>query len=91
MLQEFEDYKQQMKYSNVGNISYNIQSQNIASSYDKNSKTQLHILKAHNNNLEERIRVLNNEIVNKERELKLKLEHQEKANFFLFFDHSVTN
>ncbi|XP_068971407.1 GRIP and coiled-coil domain-containing protein 1-like isoform X1 [Bombus flavifrons] len=91
LLQEFEDYKQQMKYSNVGNISYNIQSQNIASSYDKNSKTQLHILKAHNNNLEERIRVLNNEIVNKERELKLKLEHQEKANFFLFFDHSVTN
>lgn len=79
LLQEFEDYKQQMKYSNVGNISYNIQSQNIASSYDKNSKTQLHILKAHNNNLEERIRVLNNEIVNKERELKLKLEHQEKS------------
>ncbi|XP_076475399.1 GRIP and coiled-coil domain containing 88 kDa isoform X2 [Bombus vancouverensis nearcticus] len=78
LLQEFEDCKQQMKYSNVGNISYNIQSQNIASSYDKNSKTQLHILKAHNNNLEERIRVLNNEIVNKERELKLKLEHQEK-------------
>lgn len=79
LLQEFEDYKQQMKYSNVGNISYNIQSQNIASSYDKNSKTQLHMLKAHNNNLEERIRVLNNEIVNKERELKLKLEHQEKS------------
>ncbi|XP_043604306.1 GRIP and coiled-coil domain-containing protein 1-like isoform X3 [Bombus pyrosoma] len=79
LLQEFEDYKQQMKYSNVGNISYNIQSQNIASSYDKNSKTQLHILKAHNNNLEERIRVLSNEIVNKERELKLKLEHQEKS------------
>lgn len=79
LLQEFEDYKQQMKYNNVGNISYNIQSQNIASSYDKNSKTQLHILKAHNNNLEERIRVLNNEIVNKERELKLKLEHQEKS------------
>ncbi|XP_043506460.1 GRIP and coiled-coil domain-containing protein 1 [Frieseomelitta varia] len=80
LLQEFEDYKQQMKYSNIGNISYNIQSQNIASSlHDKNHKAQLHLLKAHNNNLEERIRVLNNEIVTKERELQLKLDSQEKS------------
>ena len=45
----------------------------------KNNKTQLHLLKAHSNNLEERIRVLNNEIINKERELQLKLEHQQKS------------
>ncbi|CAL7948401.1 unnamed protein product [Xylocopa violacea] len=78
LLQEFEDYKQQMKCSNVANMSYNIQSQNMTS-HDKNNKTQLHFLKAHNSNLEERIRVLNNEIINKERELQLKLEHQEKS------------
>lgn len=74
-----------MKYANVANISYNMQSQNITSSHDKNNKTQLHFLKTYNNNLEERIRVLNNEIINKERELQLKLEHQEKV-IFLFFD-----
>ncbi|XP_061927818.1 GRIP and coiled-coil domain-containing protein 1 isoform X2 [Apis cerana] len=79
LLQELEDYKQQMKYTNVANISYNMQSQNITSSHDKNNKTQLHFLKTYNNNLEERIRVLNNEIINKERELQLKLEHQEKS------------
>lgn len=85
LLQELEDYKQQMKYASVANISYNMQNQNITSSHDKNNKTQLHFLKAYNNNLEERIRVLNNEIINKERELQLKLEHQEKV-IFLFFD-----
>ncbi|KOC67363.1 GRIP and coiled-coil domain-containing protein 1 [Habropoda laboriosa] len=79
LLQEFEDYKQQVKYSTVADMSYNIQNQNFASSHDKNSKTQLHFLKAHNNNLEERIRVLNNEIANKERELQLKIEYQEKS------------
>lgn len=82
LLQELEDYKQQMKYASVANISYNMQNQNITSSHDKNNKTQLHFLKAYNNNLEERIRVLNNEIINKERELQLKLEHQEKVIFF---------
>lgn len=85
LLQELEDYKQQMKYASVANISYNMQNQNITSSHDKNNKTQLHFLKAYNNNLEERVRVLNNEIINKERELQLKLEHQEKV-IFLFFD-----
>lgn len=78
LLQEYEDYKQQIKCSNT-NMSYNIQSQNVASSNEINNKTQLHFLKAHNNNLEERIRVLNNEVVNKEREFQLKLEHQEKS------------
>ena len=86
LLQEFEDYKQQVKYSNVG---YNIQNQNIVSSL--HDKAQLHLLKAHNNNLEERIRVLNNEIVTKERELQLKLDHQGKANFFFLFNQSLIN
>ncbi|XP_026669557.1 uncharacterized protein LOC108625194 isoform X1 [Ceratina calcarata] len=76
--QEYEDYKQQIKYSHT-NMSHNMQSQNVASSNEINNKTQLHFLKAHNNNLEERIRVLNNEVVNKEREMQLKLEHQEKS------------
>lgn len=89
LLQELEDYKQQMKYANVANISYNMQSQNITSSHDKNNKTQLHFLKTYNNNLEERIRVLNNEIINKERELQLKLEHQEKVIFLFFGDKFV--
>ncbi|CAK9826363.1 GRIP and coiled-coil domain-containing protein 1 [Anthophora retusa] len=79
LLQEFENYKQQMKYSTVADMSYDIQSQNFASSHDKNSKTQLHFLKAHNNNMEERIRTLNNELANKERELQLKMEYQEKS------------
>ncbi|KAF3428778.1 hypothetical protein E2986_04485 [Frieseomelitta varia] len=83
LLQEFEDYKQQMKYSNIGNISYNIQSQNIASSlHDKNHKAQLHLLKAHNNNLEERIRVLNNEISSQEEREKLKHLLLQKDNEF---------
>ncbi|CAD1468168.1 unnamed protein product, partial [Heterotrigona itama] len=83
LLQEFEDYKQQMKYSNVGNISYNIQNQNIASSlHDKNHKAQLHLLKAHNNNLEERIRVLNNEISSQEEREKLKHLLLQKENEF---------
>ncbi|XP_012147635.1 D-aminoacyl-tRNA deacylase isoform X2 [Megachile rotundata] len=79
LLQEYEEYKQQWKYTTNANRSYNIQSQNISLSHDKNNKTQLHLLKAHSNNLEERIRVLNNEIMNKERELQVKLEHQQKS------------
>ncbi|XP_076176261.1 GRIP and coiled-coil domain containing 88 kDa isoform X2 [Ptiloglossa arizonensis] len=79
LLQEFEDYKQQMIYKyNNANISQNIQSQNMTT-HDKNNKTQLHLLKAHNNNLEERIRILSNEIINKETELRIKLEHQKKS------------
>lgn len=87
LLQEFEDYKQQWKYTNT-NRSYNIQNQSIALSHDKNNKTQLHLLKTHSNNLEERIRVLNNEIMNKERELQLKLEHQQKV---FKFSHHFSN
>ncbi|XP_076636102.1 GRIP and coiled-coil domain containing 88 kDa isoform X2 [Colletes latitarsis] len=79
LLQEFEEYKQQMIYKyNNANMAHNIQSQNMTA-HDKNNKTQLHLLKAHNNNLEERIRILSNEIVNKETELRLSLEHQKKS------------
>lgn len=85
LLQEFEDYKQQMIYKyNNANISQNIQSQNMTT-HDKNNKTQLHLLKAHNNNLEERIRILSNEIINKETELRIKLEHQKKASSISLF------
>lgn len=81
--QEFEDCKQQMKYSNVANMSYNIQSKNVTPSNDKNIKTQIHLLRDQNNNLEERIRVLSNEIMNKKMEMQVKVEHQEKASFSL--------
>ncbi|XP_053974391.1 GRIP and coiled-coil domain-containing protein 1-like isoform X1 [Hylaeus volcanicus] len=79
LLQEFEDYKQQMIYKyNNANMAHNIQSQNMTA-HDKNNKTQLQLLKSHNNNLEERIRILNNEIMNKETELRLNLEQQKNS------------
>ena len=78
LLQEFDDYKQQICKYSTANMSHSIQSQNMTT-HDKNNKTQLHLLKAHNSNLEERIRVLNNEVMNKETELQLKLEHQQKS------------
>ena len=59
-------------------MSHSIQSKNMTA-HDKNNKTQLHLLKSHNSNLEERIRILNNEIMNKETELQLKLAHQQKV------------
>lgn len=85
-MQEFGDYKQQVCKYNTANMSHNIQNQSIASSHDKNSKTQLHLLKAHNSNLEERVRILSNEIMNKETEFQLKLEHQHKASVVLYID-----
>lgn len=73
LLQELEECKQQFKLPS-GNVQ-----QSIILAHDKNnSKTQLQLLKAHNSNLEERIRVLNNEMLKKEAELKLKLERQYK-------------
>ncbi|XP_076650679.1 GRIP and coiled-coil domain containing 88 kDa [Halictus rubicundus] len=77
LLQEFEDYKQDVSKYNTCNMSHNIQSQNMTT-HDKNNRTQLHILKAHNSNLEERVRILNNELMNKETELQLKLDQQQK-------------
>ncbi|GAB1862965.1 GRIP and coiled-coil domain-containing protein 1 [Camponotus japonicus] len=82
LLQEFEDYKHQMyKY----NMSPNIirggqqQRQNLSLTHDKNhDKTQLNLLKVHNSNLEERIRMMSNEMLNKEKSLQEQLDHQQK-------------
>jgi len=83
LLQEFEDYKHQMyKY----NMSPNIirggqqQRQNLSLTHDKNhDKTQLNLLKVHNSNLEERIRMMSNEMLNKEKSLQEQLDHQQKV------------
>ncbi|XP_076383300.1 GRIP and coiled-coil domain containing 88 kDa [Megalopta genalis] len=77
LLQEFDDYKQDISKYNASNMSHNIQTQNMMT-HDKNNRTQLHILKAHSSNLEERVRILNNELMNKETELQLKLDQQQK-------------
>ncbi|KAG7206272.1 hypothetical protein KM043_003655 [Ampulex compressa] len=83
LLQEFEDFKEQAMYKHhsMGSISQIVQhhNQSTMAAHDKdNNKTQLHLLKAHNSNLEERIRILNNEMMNKEVELKMKFERQQK-------------
>ncbi|CAL1674142.1 unnamed protein product [Lasius platythorax] len=82
LLQEFEDYKHQMMYKY--NMSSNIirgaqQRQNLSLTHDKDhDKTQLNLLKVHSSNLEERIRMISNEMLNKERSLQEQLDHQQK-------------
>ncbi|XP_072750868.1 GRIP and coiled-coil domain-containing protein 1 isoform X1 [Anoplolepis gracilipes] len=83
LLQEFEDYKHQMMYKY--NMSSNIirggqqQRQNLSLTHDKDhDKTQLNLLKVHNSNLEERIRMINNEMLNKEKSLQEQLDLQQK-------------
>ncbi|EZA57902.1 GRIP and coiled-coil domain-containing protein 1 isoform X1 [Ooceraea biroi] len=83
LLQEFEDYKHQMmcKYNTSSNLFRGVQQQrqNLSITHDKDhDKTQLNLLKVHNSNLEERIRMINNEMLNKERALQEQLEHQQK-------------
>lgn len=82
LLQEFENYKQQVlcKY-NAPNVFYGTrQSQSLSLTHEKdNDKTQLHLLKIHNSNLEERIRTINNEILNKETDWQMQSDHQQKV------------
>lgn len=91
LLQEFEDYKYQAmcKYNTSSNVLRNTQQQRYSLSlmHDKdNDKTQLNLLKVHNSNLEERIRMINNEIISKERVLQEQLEHQQKVIIFVIID-----
>lgn len=83
LLQEFEDYKHQMcKYNMSSNIirGGQQQRQNLSLTHDKNhDKTQLNLLKVHNSNLEERIRMISNEMLNKEKSLQEQLDHQQKV------------
>ncbi|XP_018368088.1 PREDICTED: GRIP and coiled-coil domain-containing protein 1 isoform X2 [Trachymyrmex cornetzi] len=82
LLQEFEDYKHQTicKYSMSSNVLRSTQQRHaLALMHDKDhDKTQLNLLKVHNSNLEERIRMINNEMLNKEKTLQEQLEHQQK-------------
>ncbi|XP_032679031.1 GRIP and coiled-coil domain-containing protein 1-like isoform X1 [Odontomachus brunneus] len=83
LLQEFEDYKHQTiyKYNVSSNTLRGIQQQNqgLSLTHDKDhDKTQLHLLKVHNSNLEERIRMISKEILNKERDWQMQLDHQQK-------------
>lgn len=57
------------------------QRQNLSLTHDKDhDKTQLNLLKVHSSNLEERIRMISNEMLNKERSLQEQLDHQQKVN-----------
>lgn len=87
LLQEFEDYKHQVKCKyNMSNVFRSTQQQNLSLTHDKDhDKTQLNLLKVHNSNLEERIRMISNEMLNKERALQEQLEHQQKVSFSLSF------
>ncbi|KAL0108642.1 hypothetical protein PUN28_015240 [Cardiocondyla obscurior] len=83
LLQEFEDYKHQImcKYNTSSNVLRNTQQQRhcLTLMHDKDhDKTQLNLLKIHNSNLEERIRTINSEMLNKEKVLQEQLEHQQK-------------
>lgn len=84
LLQEFEDYKHHVmcKYNASSNLlrgAQQQQRQNLSLAHDKDhDKTQLNLLKVHNSNLEERIRMINNEMLNKERALQEQLEHHRK-------------
>lgn len=83
LLQEFEEYKHlaMCKYNMSSNMLRSTQQRHSLSlMHDKDhDKTQLNLLKVHNSNLEERIRMINNEMINKERSLQGQLEHQQKV------------
>jgi len=89
LLQDFEDYKHQIKCKyNTSNVhmlrGIQQQRQNLTLTHDKDQdKTQLNLLKVHNSNLEERIRMISNEMLNKERALQEQLEHQQKVTILI--------
>lgn len=94
LLQEFEDYKHQTiyKYNMSSNMLRNTQqqNQNLPLMPDKDhDKTQLHLLKVHNSNLEERIRMISNEMLNKERDWQMQLDRQQKVTIFIIVSKVV--
>lgn len=97
LLQDFDDYKHQVKCKyNTSNVhmlrGIHQQRQNLTLKHDKDhDKTQLNLLKVHNSNLEERIRMISNEMVNKERSLQEQLEHQQKVTTLITNNFKVKN
>lgn len=80
LLQEFKMYKEQIPTINdVGTSFLHKDHQQAYSLMDlhnkENSKTQLHLLKTHNNNLEEKVHTLNNKLIQKEEELHMKIDY----------------
>ncbi|XP_066597125.1 GRIP and coiled-coil domain-containing protein 1-like [Prorops nasuta] len=82
VLQELEDYKQYVLSTNksASNMTKKVYFSNQSSdSHDTGfSKAQIHLLKTHNSNLEERIRILNMELTNKEKNMEVKLDEVRK-------------
>ncbi|XP_012280193.1 GRIP and coiled-coil domain-containing protein 1 [Orussus abietinus] len=80
--QEFEEYRQQtMTKDNFLKDSQNVMQRSCSakdSDEKEHSKVQLSLIKTHCKNLEERVRVLNAEVANKETEAKMKLEYQQQ-------------
>lgn len=84
LLQEFEDFKRQMTFSGnnaTKNELSSIQRSFKSSNESANERAQLQRTKTHNRNLEERIRLLNEEIATREQDFKNKLESQNKVSF----------
>lgn len=86
LLQEFEDYRNRVPLS-LNNATITKEkhfiSDNKTSNDSANDNGQLHRLKTHNRNLEERIRVLNIELAKKDKEYKHKIDNiqQVKSGF----------
>lgn len=82
LLEEFEELKRQKTVSTNNTTKSeltNIQQHNSKhSNENSNEWTQLQRIKTHNKNLEERIRLLNEEILKREQEFKVKIENQYK-------------
>ena len=84
LLQEFEDFKRQMTISEnnaTKNEFSSIQRSFKSSNGNANERAQLQRTKTHNRNLEERIRVLNEEMMKREQDFKIKIECQNKVGF----------
>lgn len=82
--QEFEDFKKHTmtKLTNLAKSQGAMQQRNSHAEDSKekdNNKVQLHLIKTHSRNLEERISVLNEELTKKEKELKAIVESQKQV------------
>lgn len=80
LLQEFKIYKDQIPAK--GDVDTSLLRKGHQQTFSlmdlrnkENSKTQLHLLKTHNNNLEERVRTLNSKLIQKEQELQMKIDY----------------
>lgn len=82
--QEFEDFKNHAmtRLNNLAKSQGAIQQRNLHAEDLKekdNNKVQLHLIKTHSKNLEERISVLNEELTKKEKELKAVVKSQRQV------------